>query len=163
MKNSIWECLEGDIVRLKPTFSQAKLWADTEEVFALLLIHELKWRFWIWEAEGLQIQRWQTVIFLSWRWDRLPLKKKIPKEVPDRWKPANKIQKLIFYSLQDSKAPLSQCAFSKQINTSERIKQRESKSHGKPRQVKSGSSQTLNKSWFSVDLNSYSSFNVNIS
>lgn len=89
-------------------------------------------------------------------------KKKQPKEVPDHWKLANKIQKLIFYSLQDSKAHLRQPTFSEQINTPDKRKQRGSKSFGKPRQVKHSSSQTLNKCWFSVDLNPYSSFNVNI-
>lgn len=68
-------------------------------------------------------------------------KLKKPKEVPDRL--ANKIQKIIFCFLQYSKAQFKQSIFSEQINTPDRRKQRQSKSYGKPRQVKPSSFQTL--------------------
>lgn len=164
----MWEHPEGNKEILRTTFFKQN-YEQTSTALRELL--PFSWCMsqsedfgWNWEAEGLKLQRWQTVIFQRWRrQDRLPIKKKKkPKEVPDRWKLANKIQKLIFYSLQDSKAHLRQSTFSEQINTPDRRKQRESKRYGKPRQVKPSSSQTLNKCWFSVDLNPHSSFDVNI-
>lgn len=163
----MWEYPEGNKERLRTTFFKRN-YEQTSTALRELL--PFSWCMsqsedfgWNWEAEGLKLQRWQTDFpeLKETRQTSIKKKKK-PKEVPDHWKLANKIQELIFYSLQDSKAHLRQSAFSEQINTPARRKQRESKSYGKTRQVKPSSSQTLNKCWFSVDLNPYSSFDVNI-